>query len=73
MNSTWFSTLDCRPHRDSSSGAHPDRRSSEPRFPNPDDVILEVLQRGHRQGAEILRPTKVVVNGLTRKSSGRLR
>ena len=30
-----------------------------------DHVILEVLQRGYRQGERILRPAKVVVNDLT--------
>jgi molecular chaperone GrpE len=31
----------------------------------PDHAILEVVQRGYRRGAKIIRPAKVVVNDLT--------
>ena len=31
----------------------------------PDHAILEVIQRGYRKGAKVLRPAKVVVNDLT--------
>jgi len=32
---------------------------------HPDHAILEVVQRGYRRGAKVLRPAKVVVNDLT--------
>jgi len=31
----------------------------------PDQAILEVIQRGYRKGAKVIRPAKVVVNDLT--------
>ena len=31
----------------------------------PDHAILEVVQRGYRKGAKVVRPAKVVVNDLT--------
>jgi hypothetical protein len=37
----------------------------------PDRAILEVVQRGYRRGAKIIRPAKVVVNDLTQSNQGR--
>jgi molecular chaperone GrpE len=31
----------------------------------PDQAVLEVVQRGYQRGARVLRPAKVVVNDLT--------
>ena len=37
----------------------------------PDHAILEVVQRGYRKGAKVLRPAKVMVNDLTPSRSAR--
>jgi molecular chaperone GrpE len=36
----------------------------------PDHAILEVVQRGYRKGAKVVRPAKVVVNDLTASKQG---
>lgn len=38
---------------------------------HPDHVILEVFQRGYRQGGKVFRPAKVVVNDLTHAKHAR--
>jgi molecular chaperone GrpE len=37
----------------------------------PDHAILEVVQRGYRRGAKIVRPAKVIVNDLTASQPAR--
>ena len=37
----------------------------------PDQAILEVVQRGYRKGAKVVRPAKVVINDLTPSKSAR--
>jgi molecular chaperone GrpE len=37
----------------------------------PDQIVLETLQRGYRRGSEVFRPAQVVVNDLSHSDSGR--